>query len=201
MQPGRFSRAIRRGGLPYSLSTTYRKQNAGDTWDVYFLWGAFINHQSIIRNSEAYRLAETVGTSSTFFTTARSDKQGFSSSGGLYILTAPYGYISNNGAYETGTTGYTYGYKGIGYAVLCTVRSGYSGDTMTWSQWKAYEYTSPFCRRNSMYKYTQQSWTGNGLTGYHYKDPYSPIDANRKGYFIIHFLQDLPTTPNRGYVE
>ena len=74
---------------------------------------------------------------------------------------------------------------------------------MTWNQWKAYEYTSPFMRWRSMYEYTEDVWS-DSPKGYHFKQtsaPLSPADGSGKGFLIVHYLQDLPVNANGGYIE
>lgn len=209
----------RSANLPSFLSTSYSKRNAGDTWEVVALGGGFVgNGAMLIRNEEVAKLVRTFSNgdlSGAFFLTARTSNQGFVTAGtNSWKLNDGYGFIGVNTSRQSQFASAMIhsfrpgeGIFPLGYAVLRTAIqpfvTGDTGGTMTWNQWKAYEYTSPFMRWRSMYEYTEDVWSGSPK-GYHFKQtsaPLSPADGSGKGFLIVHYLQDLPVNANGGYIE
>ncbi len=188
--------------IPSSYNGKYKKENTGDNIEVRMMWGGFLYHASVVQNAQAAKLPQTMssGLSGAFFSTARTNGQGFGSGG---ALVDPYGFLENNGSVVGGSVYGIAGMKGIGHSVICTYRAANaSHGTMTWAQWKLYvPYTSPFCTHKSSYSATSASWSSSSLEGWYFTPSGCEKDTNGNGYVILHFLQDLPVNPNNGYVE
>lgn len=188
--------------IPSSYNGKYKKENTGDNIEVRMMWGGFLYHASVVQNAQAAKLPQTMssGLSGAFFSTARTNGQGFGTGG---ALVDPYGFLENNGSMIGGSVYGIAGMKGIGHSVICTYRAANaSHGTMTWAQWKSYvPYTSPFCSHKSSYSATTVSWRSSNLEGWYYTPSGCETDTNSNGYIILHFLQDLPVNSNNGYVE
>lgn len=188
--------------IPSSYNGKYKKENTGDNIEVRMMWGGFLYHASVVQNAQAAKLPQTMssGLSGAFFSTARTNGQGFGTGG---ALVDPYGFLENNGSMIGGSVYGIAGMKGIGHSVICTYRAANAlHGTMTWAQWKSYvPYTSPFCTHKSTYSATTVSWTSSNLEGWYYTPSGCEKDTNGNGYVILHFLQDLPVNSNNGYVE
>jgi len=183
--------------IPGSYGDKYKKEDAGDNIDVRMMWGGFLNHANVVLNSRAAKLLQSMsgGLSGAFFSTAKTNGQGFGSGG---ALVEPCGFLENDGSSVEGSVYGNAGMKGIGHAVICTYRADNAEHgTFTWTRWK----NTPFCTHKSSFSATSASWTGSGLTGWHYTPSGAEKDSAGHGYIVLHFLQDLPVSPNNGYVE
>ena len=175
-----------------------RKENPDDVWDCRYLYGGFVNNESAILTPNIDKLTAPGWDSKSFATTALSNKQGFTMhsdvTGTYYVLDSPYGF------HKYGFSKPSSAVFSLGYAIFRTY-SALSSGTGYWANWKSSETATPFCRYNPGCSYITGTWSGNGLTGYYITPDGCEKDDNRNGYLILHFLQDMPVNPNKGYIE
>ena len=193
---------------PQSFSSQYmtdvinknelRKENPDDVWDCRYLYGGFVNNESAILTPNINKLTAPGWDSNSFATTALSDKQGFTMhtdvTGTYYVLDSPYGFHMYSFPKPSSAV------YSLGYAIFRTF-SALSAGTGYWANWKLSETATPFCRYNPSCSYITGTWSGNGLTGYYITPDGCEQDDNWNGYLILHFLQDMPVNPNKGYIE
>ena len=159
-----------------------------------------VNNESAILTPNINKLTAPGWDSNSFATTALSDKQGFTMHGGgagtYYVLDSPYGF------HKYSFSKPSFAFFSLGYAIFRTFSAiSSSSGTGYWANWKSSETATPFCRYNPECTYISDTWSENGLTGY-YITPYGcEQDDNYNGYLILHFLQDMPVNPNKGYIE